>query len=55
MIPLCGIALGIGIGLMVVWQILTKDTMPTQRDENELINKLNRMALDRNNKEGRHE
>jgi hypothetical protein len=52
MIPLCGIAIGIAV---IVLFLLTHDRqdslLTTKEEENELTNKLNRMALDRGNKE----
>lgn len=48
MIALSGIFCGLIIGIIVVWRD-TRDKMPTQQDENDLTNKLNRMALDRAN------
>ena len=48
MIPLCGIAIALAIAIIIVYLDM-QETMPTKEDEDQLTNKLNRMALDRAN------
>jgi len=48
MIPLCGIA--IALGLVVIYFVWEQHQSPTKDEETDLTNKLNRMALDRNNR-----
>ena len=48
MIPLCGIALALGI--VIIYFVWEQRQFPTQHDEDELNNKLIRMALDKNNR-----
>ena len=49
MIALSGIFCGILIGLMIFWQMMNPHIRSNKNDDDELIKKLNRMALDRAN------
>ena len=52
MIALSGLFCGLILGIFMVWrEIRNSYSMPTKEETTDLINKLNRMALDRNNKE----
>lgn len=45
---MCGLTLGILLGVLLVINDL-RQQIPNQKDEDDLMNKLNRMALERNN------
>jgi hypothetical protein len=47
MIPLCGIAIMIAVVVLKVWYEI--HGQPTNEEEANMVNKLNRMALDRAN------
>lgn len=47
-IAMCGLVLGILLGVLLVINDL-RQQIPSQKDEDDLMNKLNRMALERNN------
>lgn len=49
-IAMCGLVLGILLGVLLVINDL-RQQIPSQKDEDDLMNKLNRMALERNNHE----
>ena len=53
MIALSGICLAIIVGIIVVFVDMNSRRIPTDKEMKEIANKLNRMALDRNNTKGK--
>lgn len=51
MIALSGIFIGIGIGLIVVWQVLARPTMPTEQEMDDLVNQWHRKHIERLNQQ----